>query len=193
MGYGWYITEIATLFLALGIFSGIAAGKSPNGITRSFIEGAKDILPAAMVVGLARGIIVILENGNIIDTILFSVSQSMEDIGKIGSVGVMYLIQTGLNIIIPSGSGQAALTIPIMSQISDLLDISRQATVVVFQLGDGFTNMITPTSGVLIAVLGVARIPYEKWFKWVWPFILILFVLGFVLLLPTVLMDLNGF
>mgnify|MGYP001033596969 CR=1 FL=1 len=193
MGYGWYITEIATLFFALGIFSGIAAGKSPNGITQSFIEGAKDILPAAMVVGLARGIIVILENGNIIDTILFSVSQSMQDIGKVGSVGVMYLIQTGLNIFVPSGSGQAALTIPIMSQISDLIDVSRQATVVVFQLGDGFTNMITPTSGVLIAVLGVARIPYEKWFKWVWPFILILFALGFLLLLPTVLMDLNGF
>ncbi|HKJ78731.1 MAG TPA: hypothetical protein VKA10_04310 [Prolixibacteraceae bacterium] len=193
MGYGWYISEIATLFLALGIFSGIAANNSPNQITKLFITGAKDILPAALVVGLARGIIVILEDGNIIDTILYSVSASMQDLGKVGSVAVMYLIQTGLNIFVPSGSGQAALTIPIMSQISDLIDVSRQATVVVFQLGDGITNMITPTSGVLIAVLGVARIPYEKWFKWVWKFILMLFVLGFLLLLPTVLMDLNGF
>jgi uncharacterized ion transporter superfamily protein YfcC len=80
-----------------------------------------------------------------------------------------------------------------MSQISDLIGISRQATVVVFQLGDGFTNMITPTSGVLIGVLGVARIPYEKWFKWVAPFMAILIVLGFLLLLPTVLVELNGF
>ncbi len=193
MGYNWYVMEIATLFLALGIFSGIAAGKSANEITKLFIEGAKDILSAALVVGLAGGIIVILEDGKIIDTILYYVSGSMADLGKVGSVSVMYLIQTFLNIFIPSGSGKAALTMPMMSQFSDLIGISRQATVVAFQFGDGFTNMITPTSGVLIGVLGIAKIPYEKWFKWVVPFIVILTVLGFLLLLPTVLMDLNGF
>jgi len=193
MGYSWYVMEIATLFLALGIFSGIAIGKTPNEITRSFIEGAKDILSAAMVVGLAGGIVVILEDGKIIDTILYYLSQTMEDLGKVGSISVMYMIQTCLNIFIPSGSGKAALTMPMMSQFSDLIGISRQATVVAFQLGDGFTNMITPTSGVLIGVLGIARIPYEKWFKWVAPFIIILTVLGFLLLLPTVLMELNGF
>lgn len=193
MGYSWYVMEIATLFLALGIFSGIAAGKSANDITKSFIDGAKDILSAAMVVGLAGGIIVILEDGRIIDTILHYVSQSMADLGKVGSVAVMYVIQTFLNVFIPSGSGKAALTMPMMSQFSDLIGISRQATVVAFQLGDGFTNMITPTSGVLIGVLGIARIPFEKWFKWVAPFIIILTILGFLLLIPTVLMSLNGF
>lgn len=193
MGYGWYVTEIATLFLALGIFSGIAIGKTPNEITKLFIEGAKDILSAALVVGLAGGIVVILEDGKIIDTILYYVSLSMSDLGKTGSISVMYLIQTFLNIFIPSGSGKAALTMPMMSQFSDLIGISRQATVVAFQLGDGFTNMITPTSGVLIGVLGIAKIPYEKWFRWVAPFIVILTFLGFLLLLPTVLMNLNGF
>ncbi len=193
MGYNWYVMEIATLFLALGIFSGIAVGKSANDITKSFIEGAKDILSAAMVVGLAGGIIVILEDGRIIDTILYYLSQSMADLGKVGSISVMYMIQTFLNIFIPSGSGKAALTMPMMSQFSDLIGISRQATVIAFQLGDGFTNMITPTSGVLIGVLGIAKIPYEKWFKWVAPFIVILTILGFLLLLPTVLMPLNGF
>ncbi|MCA1758282.1 MAG: AbgT family transporter, partial [Bacteroidales bacterium] len=193
MGYNWYVMEIATLFLALGILSGIAIGKTANEITKSFIEGAKDILSAALVVGLAGGIIVILKDGKIIDTILYYVSQSMADLGKVGSISMMYLIQTFLNIFIPSGSGKAALTMPMMSQFSDLIGISRQATVVAFQLGDGFTNMITPTSGVLIGVLGIARIPYEKWFKWVAPFIIILTILGFFLLLPTVLMQLNGF
>lgn len=193
MGYSWYVMEIATLFLALGIFSGLAIGKNANEITKSFIEGAKDILSAAMVVGLAGGIIVILQDGKIIDSILYGVSKSMEDLGRVGSISVMYLIQTFLNIFIPSGSGKAALTMPMMSQFSDLIGISRQATVIAFQLGDGFTNMITPTSGVLIGVLGIARIPYEKWFKWVLPFIVILTVLGFLLLLPTVLMNLNGF
>jgi uncharacterized ion transporter superfamily protein YfcC len=193
MGYNWYVMEIATLFLALGILSGIAIGKTANEITKSFIEGAKDILSAALVVGLAGGIIVILKDGKIIDTILYYVSESMADLGKVGSISMMYLIQTFLNIFIPSGSGKAALTMPMMSQFSDLIGISRQATVIAFQLGDGFTNMITPTSGVLIGVLGIARIPYEKWFKWVAPFIIILTVLGFLLLLPTVLMHLNGF
>ena len=193
MGYNWYVMEIATLFLALGILSGIAIGKTANEITKSFIEGAKDILSAALVVGLAGGIIVILKDGKIIDTILYYVSQSMADLGKVGSITMMYLIQTFLNIFIPSGSGKAALTMPMMSQFSDLIGISRQATVVAFQLGDGFTNLITPTSGVLIGVLGIARIPYEKWFKWVAPLIIILIVLGFLLLLPTVLMHLTGF
>jgi uncharacterized ion transporter superfamily protein YfcC len=146
-----------------------------------------------MIVGLARGIVVILEDGQIIDTILFYVSNSMQNLGEVGTVGIMYLIQTLLNVFIPSGSGQAALTIPIMSQISDLIGISRQTTVVIFQLGDGFTNMITPTSGVLIGVLGVARIPYEKWFKWAASFTLMLIVIGFLLILPTVFMELNGF
>lgn len=193
MGYDWYVMEIATLFLALGILSGIAVGKTANEITKSFIEGAKDILSAAMVVGLAGGIIVILKDGKIIDTILYQTSQLMENTGKVGTISMMYLITTFLNIFIPSGSGKAALIMPMMSQFSDLVGISRQATVVAFQLGDGFTNMITPTSGVLIGVLGIARIPYEKWFKWVFPFMIILTILGFLLLLPTVLMKLNGF
>lgn len=193
MGFDWYIMEIASLFLVLGIFSGIAMGKSPNEITKLFLEGAKDIMSAALIVGLAGGIIIILENGKIIDTILYYASQSIKDMGKAGSISVMYIIQTGLNIFIPSGSSKAALTIPMMSQFSDLIGISRQSTVVAFQLGDGFTNMITPVSGVLIGVLGVARIPYEKWFRWVLPLILILFFVGFLLLLPTVFLKLNGF
>ena len=193
MGYNWYVMEIATLFLALGICSGIAIGKTANEITKSFIDGAKDILSAALVVGLAGGIIVILKDGKIIDTILYYASQLMADSGKVGTISLMYLMTTFLNIFIPSGSGKAALIIPMMSQFSDLVGISRQATVVAFQLGDGFTNMITPTSGVLIGVLGIARIPYEKWFKWVFPLMVILTILGFFLLLPTVLMTLNGF
>jgi len=103
------------------------------------------------------------------------------------------VIQTIINIVIPSGSAKAALTMPIMAPFSDLIGISRQATVMAFQFGDGFTNMITPTSGVLIAVLGVARIPYEKWVKWILPFMIVLMIIGFLLLIPTVTMKLNGF
>ena len=193
MGYGWYVKEIATLFFVMGIFAGVAMNKGANDITKLFIEGMRDILSAAVVVGLAGGILVILEDGRVIDSLLYRVAQSMQGFGKLASVSMMYMIQTLINIVIPSGSAKAALTMPIMSQFSDLIGVSRQATVMAFQLGDGFTNMITPTSPVLIGVLGVAKIPYEKWLKWVLPFMVILIILGWLLLIPTVSMSLNGF
>lgn len=193
MGYKWYIMEIATLFFVMGIFAGITMNYSPNNITKLFLEGVKDIMSAALIVGLAGGIIIILRDGKIIDTLLHNISESMSDFGKIASVSMMYLFQTIINIIIPSGSAKAALTMPIMAPFSDLINVPRQATVMAFQFGDGFTNMITPTSGVLIGVLGVAKIPYEKWVKWVTPFMIILVILGLLLLIPTVTMELSGF
>jgi uncharacterized ion transporter superfamily protein YfcC len=98
-----------------------------------------------------------------------------------------------LNILIPSGSAKAALTIPMMAEFSDIIGIHRQLTVLAFQFGDGFTNMITPTSGVLIGVLGVARIPYSKWVKFIFPFIIMLIIIGFLLLLPPLYFPFNGF
>ena len=102
------------------------------------------------------------------------------------SVGVMYAIQTLINIIIPSGSAKAALTMPIMAPFSDVIGISRQVTVMAFQFGDGFTNMITPTSAVLMGALGIARIPYQVWVRWFWKLLLLFVALGFVLLVPMV-------
>jgi uncharacterized ion transporter superfamily protein YfcC len=193
MGYNWYIMEIASLFFGMGLFSGIAMNKSANNLAKLFSEGAKDIMSAALVVGLAGGIIVILKQGQIIDTILHGLSNSMNEVGQLGSVSIMYGIQNLINIVIPSGSAKAALTMPIMAPFSDLIGLSRQATVMAFQFGDGFTNMITPTSPVLIGVLGVAKISYSKWVKWIAPLMVILIILGWLLLIPTVTMKLNGF
>lgn len=193
MGYGWYIQEIATLFFVLGLTAGIANGRTPNELVKLFLEGCKDILSAALVVGLAGGIIVVLQDGKVIDTILFRLAQGMEGLGQVATVGMMYVIQTLINLVIPSGSAKAALTMPIMAPFSDLIGLSKQATVMAFQFGDGFTNLITPTSGVLIAVLGVSRIPYDKWVRWAWKFILVMILLGFLLLIPTVTVPMNGF
>jgi len=193
MGYDWYVMEIATLFFVMGLFSGISMRYDANTIVKHFIDGVKDILSAALVVGLAGGIIIILQEGKVIDTILNSLSQSMLGMGKVGTVEMMYVIQNIINIIIPSGSAKAALTMPIMAPFSDVIGISRQATVMAFQFGDGFTNLITPTSGVLIGVLGVARIPYDIWVKWIWKLIAVMIILGGLLLIPTVTMSLEGF
>lgn len=191
--FDWYIAEIAALFFAMGIVAGILDRQSADSIAKLFLEGCKDILSAALVVGLASGIIFILRDGKVIDTILYGLTRSLAQMGDVASVGAMYAFQTLLNVVMPSGSAKAALTMPIMAQFADLIEVSRQTTVLAFQFGDGFTNMLTPTSGVLIGCLGVAKIPYGVWFKWVWKFILFLILVGFLLLLPTLFMALPGF
>ena len=193
MGYGWYLSEICALFMALAVCAGFSAGYSADNIAKEFIAGAKDIFSAALIIGFAAGIIVILKNGQVIDTMLASMASALEGTGRVGALGSMYGIQTFINLFIPSASAKAAVTMPIMAPFSDMINVSRQATVLAFQFGDGFTNMITPCSGVLMAVLSVAKIPYEKWVKWAWKFILLLVAVGFLLLLPTLFMDLPGF
>ena len=191
--FGWYIEEISALFLAMGILAGIIDRQGADDIAKLFLAGCKDILSAALVVGLASGIIFILKAGCVIDTILSGLTRSLAQVGDVVSLGAMYVFQTLLNVVMPSGSAKAALTMPIMAQFADLIDVSRQTTVLAFQFGDGFTNMLTPTSGVLIGVLGMARIPYGTWLKWVWKFILALIIIGFILMLPTLWLDLPGF
>lgn len=193
MGYGWYLREISALFLAMGILSGFAGGGKTDDIIKLFLEGAKDMLSVALVVGLAGGIIQILQDGKIIDPILHALANQMYEAGKVTSIGIMYGIQTLINIVIPSGSAKAALTMPIMAPFSDVVGISRQATIMAYQFGDGFTNMITPTSAVLMGALGIARIPYDIWVKWFGKILLLFILLGFLLLLPAVFLALPGF
>ena len=193
MGYGWYLPEICALFMALGLVCGYAAGYSPDRISKEFIAGAKDIFSAAVVIGLAAGIIVILEDGKVIDTMLSSLAAALDGSGRAGALGTMYAIQTFINLFIPSASAKAAVTMPIMAPFSDIIGLSRQATVLAFQFGDGVTNMLTPCSGVLMAVLSVAKIPYGKWLRIIWKFIVALAVICFLLLLLTLYLDLPGF
>ena len=193
MGYGWYLPEICALFIALGLTAGISAGYSSDNIAKEFVNGAKDIFSAALIIGFAAGIIVILKNGNVIDPMLESMAAALDGSGRTGALAGMYGIQTFINLFIPSASAKAAVTMPIMAPFSDMIGVSRQATVLAFQFGDGFTNMITPCSGVLMAVLSVARISYGRWFGFIWKFILTLIVVGFLLLLPTLFLSLSGF
>ena len=191
--WDWYLPEITGLFLGMGIVCGIIAGFNANKIADELLAGAKDILSAALVVGFASGIIVLLQDGKVVDSILHSMQESLDGTGRAGSLTAMYGIQALINFVIPSATAKAAITIPIMAPFSDMVGVSRQAMVLAFQFGDGFTNMLTPTSGVLIAALAMARIPYAKWVKWIWKMVVVLLVLGLLLLLPTVFWPIAGF
>lgn len=191
--FEWGFEHIAALFFAMAIAIGIIAGKNANEIAKSFIDGCKDMLSAAMVVALASGIIVILEDGKVIQLILSGVARSLSDTGQVGTLSAMYIFQTLINAIITSGTAKAAMLMPIFRDISNTVGLSLQSTVTAFHIGDGFTNLLTPTSGVLIAVLGAAKIPYAKWVKFAWKFILAMIILGWLLLLPTLYFNLPDF
>lgn len=187
--YGWFIEEICALFLITGIAVGVVGKLNAKEITDSFISGAKDLIGTAMIIALARGILIVAKDGKIIDTILNSLSSVVGEFHSIVSSQMMFIIQSFLNFFVPSGSGQAALTMPIMSPLGDLVDVSRQTVVLAFQMGDGFSNMIIPTSAVLMGVLSLAEIPWEKWAKWMLPLQLIFFLLGLLLLIPPYLIN----
>jgi uncharacterized ion transporter superfamily protein YfcC len=186
--WGWYIQEICALFVAVGIICGLVARMGSDNIAKNFIEGAKDLCGAALIIGFARGILVIAKDGRIIDTILHYMAFLVKDVPHVVSSWIMFLVQTVINFFIPSGSGQAAVTIPVMAPLGDLIGVSRQVTVLAYQLGDGFTNMIIPTSGVLLGCLFIAKIPWEKWARWILPLQAIFVVLGCVLLAGAVLL-----
>lgn len=179
----WYIEEIATCFLATGVIAGLFGKMGPSKISAGFLEGARGIIFGALVVGIARGILVVMTEGSIIDPIIFGLANFIERLPKSISVTGMYIVQVIINFFIPSGSGQAATTMPIMVPLSDLLGINRQVAVLAYQLGDGFTNSIIPTSASLMAVLSIGKIPYEKWVKFLWPLMLIWIGIGGVVLL----------
>lgn len=185
--WDWYINEITGLFLALGILAVVIGGVSLDGAIESFKEGAKDMMVPALVIALAKGLIIVAEDGRIIDTMLDSLASMTNGLPKGLSVEMMFVFQSFLNFFIPSGSGQAALTMPIMAPLSDLLGVSRQVAVLAFQFGDGLSNLIIPTSGVTMGVLSIAKIPYNIWLKWMLPAFLILSVLAMIFLFFAVL------
>lgn len=182
--FQWFIEEICAVFLLTGIAVGFLGGLSLKEITDSFVNGAKALIGTALVIALARGILVISTDGKIIDTILYALSSGINQFHPVVSGQAMFVIQSLINFFIPSGSGQAALTMPIMAPLGDLVGVTRQTAVLAFQFGDGFSNLIIPTSAVTMGVLTLGEIPWEKWAKWILPLQLLLFVLGLILLIP---------
>ncbi len=189
---GWYIDEMVAVFLIIGIFAGLITRMPLNDMADNFSKGTSGIANAAILVGFARAVLVILENAKVMDTILHNVSGFVGNLPPVISVQCMYVFQTLTNFFVPSGSGQAALTMPLMAPLADMVGVTRQTAVLAYQFGDGFTNMIIPTSAVTIAVLGMGRVPWGKWARWIAPLIITYFIFGALLLVPPVLYNWQG-
>jgi uncharacterized ion transporter superfamily protein YfcC len=174
----WWIDEMAALFLAMGILCGVVAGYTPNRIARHFVDGARGIVFGALVVGFARSIIVVFEDGRIVDAIVFHLSNSIGLFPHFLQPIGMYLVNIVISLVIVSGSGMAMATMPVMGPVADLLGISRQTAVLMFQCADGMTHLILPTSAATMGALAAARIPFERWIKWVMPLFLTWIVIG---------------
>jgi uncharacterized ion transporter superfamily protein YfcC len=180
--YKWYVIEIGAIFLAIGLVSGLFARLSATGIAQTFLGGAKDLLSAAIVVGIARGIVLLAEEVRLLDPALYGVSSTLEHAHGVVSINLMFLFQSLLNFFVPSGSGQAALTMPIMAPLADLIGLTRQMAVLAFQFGDGFSNLIIPTSAVLMGSLETGKVSYERWFRFAWPLQVLLLATGMIIL-----------
>ena len=173
INYGWYIQEIAALFMGMAIVAALAGNLGFNGFAENLLNGFANLAGGALVVGFARAILVVLTNGHILDTILYSSSSALMQLPSAVSAVGMYVFQCLLNFIVPSGSGQAAVSIPILAPLSDLVGVTRQTAVLAYQFGDGISNIFTPTSGYFMAGLALAKIPWQKWAKWILPLILL--------------------
>ena len=185
--YDWFINEIAALFLVMAIVVGLVGRLSSDEFIAAFVQGAKDLIATALVIALARGTMILARDGHIIDTMLHALTPLVQSSSPIFAAQKMYLIQSVINFFIHSGSGQAALTMPIMAPLADLVGVTRQTAVLAFQLGELSTAMI-PTSGITVGVLALARIPWIVWAKWMVPLQLMYLVLALLLLVPPCLM-----
>ncbi|MBI5623340.1 MAG: putative basic amino acid antiporter YfcC [Elusimicrobia bacterium] len=178
----WYMAEITGVFMAMGVLTGLACRMKVNDMAEAFQEGAASLVGAAIVVGFSQGMVVLATEGKIIDTLLNSMSAPLADLSRYASVVVMLCVQHVINIFVSSGSGQAALTVPIMAPLGDLLGISRQTTVLIFQFGNGFTDQLMPTNNTLIGCLALARLDWWTWVKWVFWMQVVFFVLNVLFL-----------
>jgi len=172
------LIQIAALFLAMGIVLGFVGGLGPSKVAEAFVDGATALTVGALVVGVARAILVVLTQGAILHTIVHAMGAAVAGLPPFLSAIGMYIVQLFISVIVPSGSGMAAVTMPIMGPLATILGMTQQTAVLVYQFADGFTNIIIPTSGYLLAGVALAKLPYEKWVKWYAPLFGIFLVMG---------------
>ncbi|NVK37905.1 MAG: putative basic amino acid antiporter YfcC [Gammaproteobacteria bacterium] len=194
---GYYLPEIASQFFTMGLVAAVIGlifrldGMTANGAVEAFRHGASQLLPAALVVAFAKGIVLMLggdgpEQASVLNTILHYAAESLSGLSQTVAASFMFLFQSVFNFFVTSGSGQAALTMPIMAPLSDLLGVSRQVAVLAFQLGDGLTNILVPTSAALMGCLGAAKVDWGVWIRFIAKPMLVLFLLSILTMILAV-------
>jgi uncharacterized ion transporter superfamily protein YfcC len=184
--YGWYISELNAVFFGIGLAGAMIARMSPGETSRTFLEGAAQMTAPALIVGFARAIAVVLEDGQVIDSIVHAIAGLLEGMpADVSAIG-MLIVQSICNFFIPSGSGQAFVTMPIMSPLATLTGVPQQTAVLAFQFGDGFSNMIVPTNALIVGALALGKVPYTVWFRFIGPLMVKILVLAAAFLVFSV-------
>lgn len=178
--FKWYLTDISALFILYAIIIGLVAKFDSEKIVNTFIKGSSQIVGGALIIGFARAIQVIMTQGKIGDTIINSLAEPLQNFTPTVSAIFMTLVQGVINFFIPSGSGQAMATMPIIIPLSDIIEVNRQVAVLAFQVGDGLINMVIPTLGGLLAMLALARVPFDKWVRFIFTLVMKLYVVGWI-------------
>jgi len=185
--YHWYLREISAIFIMIGVLGGLVARLSAREISESIMHSFSLVAPGAIMVGIAATIKVILEEGNISDTIAYHLSELLLSLPIYASAILMSFSQCIMNLLIPSGSGQALATLPVMIPVGDIVGLNRQVTILAFQIGDGVTNLINPTLGGLIAMLSLARVPFDRWLRFITPLTLVILLMSWVFLIISLI------
>ena len=166
---GWWMAQMSGLFLIAAILIGLIARLGEARLVEAFLNGARDLLGVALIIGLARGIVVVMDAGHITDTILHAAEISVAGLPKIAFINVIYWIEVGMSFLVPSTSGLAVLSMPILAPVADFAGVKRELVVTAFATGSGIVNLITPTSAVVMGGLAIGRVPYERWLRFIWP------------------------
>ena len=177
--FGFYIEELAALFLMLSVYAGVVGGLSPKGYSDAFVAGVKNMALPCLMVSMCRGVTIIMTDSKILDTIIFYLAGALNLLPHYLMGFGMFIVQDLFNIVVPSGSGQAAITMPIMAPLADLVGMTRQSAVMAFQMGDAFTNCITPASGTTMTILTIAGVPLKKWWKFAVPMVGLWWIVAF--------------
>ena len=174
---GWWMAQMSGLFLVAAIFIGIIARLGEARLVETFLTGARDLLGVALIIGLARGIVVVMDAGHITDTILHSAETTVAGLPGVAFINVIYWIEVGMSFLVPSTSGLAVLSMPILAPVADFAGVKRELVVTACATASGIVNLITPTSAVVMGGLAIGRVPYERWLRFVWPLLLALTVI----------------
>ena len=181
--HGYYIDELAAIFLTAGVIAGIVGGSKPSQICDDFIKGAANMLAPCMMIGMANAVVIMMTDAGIIDTIIYALSNLLTGLPSALLACGMFVVQTLFNLAVPSGSGQAAITMPLMAPLADMVGITRQTAVLAFQLGSTFTDIIGPTSGEALVAIAMCKVSYPKWVKWLLPMFCLWCIVAFAFLI----------